>query len=62
MFKDTEYYVNMDKPDAYRRRALFITMIAMIVVYVLWNIPSLGFILYPLKLFTTYIHESGHAQ
>lgn len=61
MYKDLERIVNSDKLDNYRRRALFMTMLAMIVVYILWNIPALGIILYPLKLFTTYVHESGHA-
>jgi hypothetical protein len=45
----------------YRRRALLITVIAIIIVYVMWNIPALSMILYPLRLFTTYVHEAGHA-
>jgi hypothetical protein len=44
-----------------RRKVLIITAIAITIVYILWNIPALDFILYPLKLFTTYVHESGHA-
>jgi peptidase M50B-like protein len=53
-------FLNDSKPKNYRRRALFMTLIAMIAVYVLWNIPMLGIILYPLRLFTTYVHEAGH--
>lgn len=44
----------------FRRRALAIVGIALVVVYILWNVPQLSFILYPLRLFVTYIHESGH--
>jgi Peptidase M50B-like len=45
----------------YRRRALFIALIAMIVTYIMWNIPQLDILMYPLRLFVTYVHESGHA-
>ncbi len=41
-------------------RALLITALAMVVVYLLWNIPQLTILLYPLRLFTTYVHEAGH--
>jgi len=58
---DIEQLLNESKPKNYRRRALFMTLIAMVVVYILWNIPILAIILYPLRLFTTYVHESGHA-
>lgn len=44
-----------------RRQTLFITSIAMALVYILWNTPSLDFLMYPLRLFVTYIHEAGHA-
>lgn len=50
-----------EQPKNYRRRALFITAITMVIVYFLWNVPSLRTILYPLNLFTTYIHEAGHS-
>jgi len=52
---------NNAKPKNYRRESLMMTGIAMLVVYVLWNIPQLDILLYPLKLFTTYVHEAGHA-
>lgn len=52
---------NTAKPKSYRRRALLITAVAMVVVYILWNIPALSPILYPLTLFTTFVHEMGHA-
>lgn len=61
MQRDMEQLLNENKPKNYRRRALFMTLIAMVVVYILWNLPALGIVLYPLRLFTTYIHESGHA-
>ena len=56
MLNDTQ-----EKPKNYRRQSLIMTAIAMIVVYILWNIPQLDIVLYPLKLFTTYVHEAGHA-
>lgn len=49
------------KNPNYRRRTLLITVIAILIVYVLWNIPALSIVLYPLRLFTTYVHEAGHA-
>lgn len=52
---------NVGKPKNHRRQALLMTTIAMVVVYILWNIPFLATVLYPLKLFTTYVHEAGHA-
>ncbi len=50
-----------EKPKNYRRQSLGMTVVAMVIVYILWNIPALDILLYPLKLFTTYIHEAGHA-
>lgn len=50
-----------ENPKNYRRRALLITAIAMVIVYFLWNVPDLQIILYPLTLFTTYVHEAGHS-
>ncbi len=45
----------------FRQRALVIALIAFAIVFVLWNIPQLDFILYPFRLFVTFVHESGHA-
>lgn len=45
----------------FRQRALVIAGIAFVIVLVLWNIPQLDFILYPVRLFVTFVHESGHA-
>lgn len=54
--------LNIDSnPRRDRRQALVITVIAMIVVYILWNISAFDFILTPLRLFVTYVHEAGHA-
>jgi hypothetical protein len=47
--------------ESLRWRALLITALAMVVVYLLWNIPQLTIVLYPLRLFTTYVHEAGHS-
>ncbi|QPC84635.1 M50 family metallopeptidase [Phototrophicus methaneseepsis] len=51
----------VEKPKNYRRRALLISFLAMILVYILWNMPDLRGILYPINLFVTYIHEAGHS-
>lgn len=56
MFKD-----NYEKPRNYRRQSLGMTAVAMVVVYILWNIPALDVVLYPIQLFTTYVHEASHA-
>lgn len=45
----------------FRRHALSIALLAAGVVFIAWNIPQLGFILYPFRLFVTFIHESGHS-
>jgi len=51
-----------EKPkNEIRRQALLITTVAMVAVYIIWNIPELNVILYPLQLFTTYVHEAGHS-
>lgn len=47
--------------QSYRRRALIMTAVAMVLVFILWNVREVRFILYPLNLFTTYVHEAGHA-
>lgn len=44
-----------------RRRALLIATVAAVVLYVLWNQPIFNSVLYPLRLFVTYIHEAGHS-
>jgi len=41
-------------------RRLLLAVLAAVVVFVLWNIPQFDFILYPFRLFVTYVHESGH--
>lgn len=48
-------------PELTQRHALGISAITIVIVYIIWNIPQLSFILYPLSLFNTYVHESGHA-
>ena len=48
-------------PGAERRTVLGVTALALIIVYVLWNVPAFGFIVSPLRLFVTYVHEAGHS-
>ncbi len=44
----------------FRQRALLIAVAAVVVVFILWNVPAFDFLMYPLRLFVTFIHESGH--
>ncbi len=44
-----------------RRKALIVTALTLVVVYIIWNLPAFRFVLYPLNLFVTYVHEAGHA-
>jgi len=44
-----------------RRNTLLLTFLALLLAYVLWNVPAFDFLMYPLRLFTTYVHEAGHA-
>lgn len=41
-------------------RRLLILIAALVLVFILWNIPQLDFALYPFRLFVTYVHEAGH--
>jgi hypothetical protein len=36
-------------------------IVAAVVVFALWNFDQLSLIVYPLRLFVTYVHESGHS-
>lgn len=45
---------------AHRRRNLFIVAVAVVIVFILWNVPQLDALLYPFRLFVTYVHEAGH--
>lgn len=50
-----------DDSRAFRRQALWLALAAGVIVFVLWNIPQLDFVLYPFRLFVTFIHEAGHS-
>lgn len=50
-----------EAPRAHRRRALVIALVAAVIVFILWNVPQIGeAVLYPFRLFVTYVHEAGH--
>lgn len=58
-----EWGLNMllDENRAHRRRALVIALVAAAIIFVLWNIPQISdTVLYPFRLFVTYVHEAGH--
>lgn len=42
------------------RRAFALALAAGAIVFVLWNVPQLDFLLYPFRLFVTFVHEAGH--
>lgn len=44
----------------FRRQALLMTVVALVIVFVLWNIPQLSIVLFPFRLFVTFVHETGH--
>ena len=48
------------KPNI-RRQTLMITLLTFMAVFALWNIRELEMLVYPLRLFVTYIHEASHA-
>lgn len=45
---------------SFRRNALLTSFAAFALVFVLWNLEAVSFLLYPLRLFVTFVHESGH--
>ncbi|MCL4246704.1 MAG: M50 family metallopeptidase [Anaerolineae bacterium] len=44
----------------FRKRALLASLGAFALALIIWNIPQLNFLLYPIRLFVTFVHESGH--
>lgn len=44
----------------HRRRTLLIALAAIALALIAWNLPALDFAMYPLRLFVTFVHESGH--
>lgn len=49
-----------DNPRAFRRRALMIALVAIALVFGLWQIDALQGFVYPFRLFVTYVHEASH--
>ncbi len=46
----------------FRQRSLAVALVAFALVFIVWNIPQLDFLLYPLRLFVTFVHETGHGM
>ena len=44
----------------HRRRTLLIAVAAIALAIIAWNLPALDFAMYPLRLFVTFVHDSGH--
>jgi Peptidase M50B-like len=49
----------MESPN-FRRRALWTAAGAFAFAFVLWNVPQLSALMYPFRLFVTFVHETGH--
>jgi hypothetical protein len=45
----------------FRRHTLQLALVAALIAFILWNVPLLDFLLYPFRLFVTFIHEAGHS-
>jgi hypothetical protein len=43
-----------------QRRALLVAVLAIAAAIAAWNVPALDFLLYPIRLFVTFVHEAGH--
>lgn len=50
----------LNATPGFHRRALPIALVAIVLVFILWNVPFFDFMLYPFRLFVTFVHESGH--
>ena len=60
---DNQVKQKSDAKTPITRSRVWVTMFgALAIVYLLWNIPALDFIVYPLRLFVTYVHEAGHSS
>jgi hypothetical protein len=46
--------------DVHRRRTLVLALVAVAIALIAWNLPALDFVMYPLRLFVTFVHESAH--
>lgn len=44
----------------FRRRALILSAFALAAAVILWNTPALDPLVYPFRLFVTFVHETGH--
>jgi hypothetical protein len=47
-------------PASTTTRNLLIALAAVVIVFIVWNTPALNGVLYPFRLFVTYVHEAGH--
>jgi hypothetical protein len=45
---------------SHRRRTLLLAAAAIAIALIAWNLPALDFLMYPLRLFVTLVHEAGH--
>jgi len=50
-----------ENSDATRKRSLLLLVAIALVTLFVWNLPFVGWLLYPLTTFVTTLHEVGHA-
>ncbi|MBZ0275343.1 MAG: M50 family metallopeptidase [Anaerolineae bacterium] len=52
----------LGKQNYSRRHILALGLVAVVIVFILWNVREVSFLLYPFRLFVTYVHEAGHGS
>lgn len=50
----------LSRSATFQRRSLILSLVAFALALIAWNVPQLDFLLYPLRLFVTFVHEAGH--
>lgn len=60
-FRNSSLNYSNQPPQARGAEARKLLLIASVVTLALWFVPYANYILYPLRLFVTFMHESGHA-
>ncbi len=54
-------YYGPESRRSFQRRSLGLALLAMVLVFVMWNVEAFDIVLYPFRLFVTYVHEAGHS-
>lgn len=57
---ETQTLNQNEKPISFRRKAMIATVVSLVVAFILWNTPAFNPIMYPVRLFVTFVHEMFH--